>query len=511
MILTYVTLFLNVLVSLLYTPVMLRILGPSEHGLYSTVSSAIAWLSLLNLGLNSSYIRFYTRYRNNKQEDKLENLNGMFLVIFCALGLIALLCGLFLANHLDLVFSQGLTEQEYVTARLLAIIITVEMAIGFPATVFNSIIRAKEKFVAVRLVHLCQSLASPMISLPLLLMGYGSVAMVAVTTLVNAAAYLFYVIYCFGKLRTKFRFGRFDGSLVKEIVAYSGLIAVNSLINQVNTSLDKVLLARYVNTVCVSVYTIGYSLYSYYTSFSSAIVSNLIPRIHRIVEENITDKRMLRARLTEQFVKFGRIQLIIQMLMLTGIIFFGKPFIKFWAGNGYENAYYVAVLLCASATISLCQNVGIEIQRAQNKHKFRTVLYSVMTVLNIVLTVILCPIYGEIGAAVGTAIAVLTVDVIVMNVYYHKKLHIDVVGFWRNISRVAIGFVIPIMVGWGITRYVVIDRFWVLLVCIAAYTAVYGISVVGLSMNRKEREMVFGKVLRRLRKNENGLPDGQAE
>ena len=187
-ILTYVTLFLNILVSLLYTPAMLHILGPSEHGLYSTVSSTIAWLSLLNLGLNSSYIRFYTRCRNNEQEDKLENLNGMFLIIFCALGLIALLCGLFLANHLDLVFSQGLTEQEYVTARLLAIIITVEMAIGFPATVFNSIIRAKEKFVAVRLVHLCQSIASPMITLPLLLIGYGSVAMVAVTTLVNAGA-----------------------------------------------------------------------------------------------------------------------------------------------------------------------------------------------------------------------------------------------------------------------------------------------------------------------------------
>jgi len=495
-ILTYATLLLNILISILYTPVMLRFLGPGEHGLYSTVTSAISWVNLLGLGLNSSYIRFYARYQKEHREDKIASLNGMFLIIFCVLGTAALLCGLAIAGNLQGVFSDGLTVAEYEKARILAIIVAIELAISFPAAVFNSIIRAREKFIAVRLVHLFQCITSPLVTLPLLMMGYGSVAMVAVTTLVNLVAYTFYILYSFGKLKAKFRFSRFEGGLIKEIAAYSAVIAVNSLINQINTSLDKILLARYVNTVCVSVYTIGYSLYSYYSSFSSAIAGNLTPRIHKIVAENYSDKPKLKASLTEQFIKFGRIQLYIQMLMLTGIIFFGKPFIAFWAGPGYENAYYVAVLLCVSATVPLCQGLGIEIQRAQNKHKFRTMLSAVMTVVNVAMTVVLCRIYGEIGAAVGTAVAVVVVDVFVMNIYYHKKLYIDILEFWKNMAKTAMGLIAPIILGIVIICSVTIETIWELGLFILLYVAVYGLSVCTISMNKEEKQKFFGRFIK---------------
>lgn len=496
-VLTYATLFLNILISVLYTPVMLRLLGPAEHGLYSTVTSAISWINLLSLGLNSSYIRFYSRYKKEGKEEKIAGLNGMFLSIFCVLGTVALLCGLYMANHLPLLFADGLTAAEYEKAHVLAVIVAIELAINFPATIFNSIIRAREKFITVRLVHLFQCITSPLVTLPLLFMGYGSVAMVAVTTGVNVIAYSFYVIYCFAKLKAKFRFCRMDRGLIKEIAAYSGLIAVNSLISQINNSLDKVLLARYVNTVCVSVYTIGFSLYCYYSSFSSAIVSNLTPRIHKIVEEHATNKPMLRAALTAQFVKFGRLQIYIQMLMLTGILFFGQSFIAFWAGAGYENAYYVALLLCAAFTVPLCQSLGVEIQRAQNKHKFRTLFSAGMTVVNVVLTVILCQKYGEIGAAIGTAIAVVAVDVLVMNIYYHKQLNIDMIAFWRNIAKIVPGLLPPIVIGAVIHRFVRMDALWKLGLCILLYTAVYGLSVWFLSMNREEKQTLLGRLLKK--------------
>ena len=57
-VLSYLQIGLSVVISLIYTPVMLRLLGQSEYGLYSTVSSTIAMLSILSLGFNSSYIRY---------------------------------------------------------------------------------------------------------------------------------------------------------------------------------------------------------------------------------------------------------------------------------------------------------------------------------------------------------------------------------------------------------------------------------------------------------------------
>lgn len=100
-----------------------------------------------------------------------------------------------------------------------------------------------------------------------------------------------------------------------------------------------------------------------------------------------------------------RVQFIVLILILTGFIFLGKYFILKWAGDGYENAYYVALLLIAPVTIPLIQNIGIEIQRAKNMHQFRSIVYLGMALLNVVISIFLAMKWGELGAAFGTAIS----------------------------------------------------------------------------------------------------------
>ena len=51
---------------------------------------------------------------------------------------------------------------------------------------------------------------------------------------------------------------------------------------------------------------------------------------------------------------------------MSGFIFFGPYFIKIFAGEGYELAYPVAILLMVPVTVPLIQNLGIEIQKAKN-------------------------------------------------------------------------------------------------------------------------------------------------
>jgi len=44
--LSYVTIGLNSIIGLIYTPIMLRYMGPSEYGLYSLGASIIAYLTI---------------------------------------------------------------------------------------------------------------------------------------------------------------------------------------------------------------------------------------------------------------------------------------------------------------------------------------------------------------------------------------------------------------------------------------------------------------------------------
>lgn len=120
-IISYVQMALGVIVSLIYTPYMIKILGQSEYGLYNTVASTISMMSVLSLGFNSSYIRYYSRYKEEQDTDSIYKLNGLFVLIFSVIGMIALICGLYISGHLEIVFKDGLTASEYTLARKLLI------------------------------------------------------------------------------------------------------------------------------------------------------------------------------------------------------------------------------------------------------------------------------------------------------------------------------------------------------------------------------------------------------
>jgi O-antigen/teichoic acid export membrane protein len=112
-VLSYLQMGLGVLVNLIYIPLMIRILGKAEYGLYSVVSSTVSMLSILNLGFSSSFIRYYSKYKKDDDRLGIAKVNGLFLLIFSVIGLVALACGLFLTSNLHMVFKDGLTKAEY--------------------------------------------------------------------------------------------------------------------------------------------------------------------------------------------------------------------------------------------------------------------------------------------------------------------------------------------------------------------------------------------------------------
>ena len=493
--LSYLQMGLGVIVGICYTPVMIRLLGPSEYGLYNTVSSTIAMMSVLSLGFNSSYIRFYSKYKKENDRESIYKLNGLFLSIYLVIALVVLLCGIFLTANLNLVFDEGLTAAEYEIARVLMLLLTVSLAVSFPMSVFSSIISAHERFIFLKLLGIGKTVVSPLVTLPLLLLGYRSIAMVAVTVSVTLAVDLSYLVYTVFVLKQRFRLGKLESGLTRSLFSYTAFIAINMLIDQINSNLGKVVLGRYKGTEAVSVYSVGYALFHYYQMFSVSISSVFTPRIHAIVRTVGDNKIWLRKELTALFIKVGRIQFLILGLVASGVIFFGKPFIvSFWAGEGYHESYYVAVLLILSISVALIQNLGIEIQRAENKHRFRSIVYGGMALLNLGMMVVFSQMYGAIGAAIGTAVSLVVANGLVMNIYYHKRCYIDIIAFWKSIGRLSVGLLLPIGFGIALNYLLDLDRIRYLLLGIVIYTAVYCLSMWFTAMNRSEKELLLKPV-----------------
>ncbi|PWL50342.1 MAG: polysaccharide biosynthesis protein, partial [Clostridiales bacterium] len=159
-VLTYVSLGVGYLVSMVFTPVMIRMLGQNEYGLYTLVLSVAAYLNLLNFGFGASYMRFYARFREHGTEDDIKRLNGLFLLTFIVIAAVALAAGLMVAENVDLL-KKTLTPDEVARARVLIRVLSINLAFTLIASVFTSFITAQERFVFQKSVQIVKNLLSP--------------------------------------------------------------------------------------------------------------------------------------------------------------------------------------------------------------------------------------------------------------------------------------------------------------------------------------------------------------
>ena len=485
-ILSYLSMGLGYLISIVYTPIMLRLLGQSEYGLYNLVASVVSYLGVLNFGFGSAYMRYYSKYKVKEDKEKIAVLNGMFLTIFIVMGVIASIAGIILALNTELIFGSELSSVELSRAKILMIILVINLAISFPNIVFSSHITANEKFIFQKVVQMIRIVANPFLVLPILLMGYGSVGMVVMTTILNLVVEALNIIFCMTKLKMEFSFKKFDFKLMKEMTVFSSFIFVNMIIDQINWNLDKFILGRFHGTVSVAVYGLAAQLNTYYKQLSTAVSNVFIPRVHRIVSKGNPD-----TELTHLFTRIGRIQFIVLSLIASGIVFFGRPFINFWAGSEYDGSYGVALLLILPITIPLIQNIGIEIQRAKNMHRFRSIVYFFIAVLNLIVTIPLSSRYGAIGAATGTALSLLLGNGLLMNWYYHARVKLNIKYFWKQILSLTPALLIVIIFGILINNYLNLYNIVNFLVMGFIYVLIFFVSMWLLGMNDYEKDLII--------------------
>ncbi len=494
-VLSYISTAISIVIQLVYMPVMIRLLGKSEYGLYSLVSSVVSYLSLFSLGFTGAYLRFFARFHKNRE--KLASLNGMFLTLFSILASVATICGIVLSFFPEQIFGSKLLGSELSKARILMLILVINIAINLISGIFDSIIGAYEQFVFQRIVGIASAIVNPFICLPLLLMGYGSVMLVVVATGVTIVRFIVNVWFCIYKIQIPVSFHGFQWSLLKEITVFSSFLLLNMIIDQINWNVDKLILGHTNGTEEIAVYGVASQFNSLFMVFSTTISSVFSPRVNLIAAQKVNNYQ---TEFTKLMARIGRIQWFILGLLTGGFIVFGKYFIvHIFAGEGYEEAYIVALFLVIPTLIPLIQNVGIEMQRAINKHQFRSIIYMIIAISNVVISIPLADKWGAVGAAMGTAFSLLIGNGLIMNIFYHKVLHINMKYFWKEILKTWKGFLIPTILALLITRCVAFDNMRIFLINAVIFTVVYCVSILTFSCNVEEKKLIFSMIKRKTR------------
>ena len=489
-ILSYIQILATILVNLIYTPLMLRLVGVSEYGVYSLSSSVIGYLSLLYAGMTSTYLRYSSIYQKKGDQESVARLNGLFVVLFSALGCCALILGILLSANLQPVLGNGLTAHEYELARILFIIMAINMALLMPKTVFSTLIISQERFIFIKSLDVLHALLIPVLTLPVLYFGYGSIGMSCVVLFLTGIGLVASMWYCLRKMNCPFCFRNLPFSLLPGMFSFSIFILLQGIMDQFNWHLGKVLLSNFADSTAIAVYSIGVQIDSLFISFGVAFSGVVVPRIYQLVRENATQE------LTELWLKVGRYQFYVVYFIWLGFLFFGKPFIVLWAGESYQDAYIVTLLLMTPLLLHMCQLLAVEVLRAYDKHRVWTLVHLASAIAGFLICIPLTKEYGILGVSAGTCVTMFLAVNFYDNWYYAKYGQLNVLFFFRGMVRLLPAALLCMLFAWGLSNVLTIITWSDILLVGTLYTVLYAGVMFLAGMNAQERDIIVTMIRR---------------
>lgn len=485
-IITYLNIFLNLVINFALTPFMLYHLGSSEYGVYKIVQAFTGQLAIMSFGLSTVATRYVVLYNTQKKKLKKENFLFSAYSIAIALTCGVVIIGIILYCFMDKIYSQSLNAGELRIAKQLCLVLIFNVAFSILCDVFTGIIRAYERFVLSNLLSMFRLILRLISIIVLLSIGVKSIGIVLTDLSITVMILLISSLYVRVALQEKARFHCFDKKLMREIATFALAVFLQAIVNQVNQNLDNTILGIMTNTAVVTVYSTALTLYTCFISLVTALSTMFAPKATKLVANGASGEE-----LTSFAIGPGRIQTMIALLGILGFILLGKDFVFLWMGSGFDDVYKITLILIIPAIIPLIESVTNTILDAMLKRMVRSVALIGMCVINIVASIIFINSFGYIGAAFGTALSIIIGYGIIINIYLYKKIDLNIPRLFKSVFKGLLPtFLVCLLVG-GILISVMPEGsiVWFVIKSILI-VAMYSVSVFIFGMNSEEKETV---------------------
>lgn len=488
--LSYASMMINIIVGLITVPIMTHFMGTSEYGLFELMGSLIAYMSVMDFGLSSTITRYYSQAMARQDEKEKQNILAVSGLIYLGIAVLTVLVGVVIYHCLGPIYSSSLTAAELASCKRIFIVLVINMAITIPSHLFTAVLTSEERFIFLRGVTMFSQALQPVGYIVVLYFVPTAFAVCIVQTTFNLVVVALNAFHCIFKVRMKIHLYSFDKPLVRSMLGFSFFIFLNTVIDQLYWKTDILIMGAVAGTAATGIYGIASRITTMYMNFSATVNSVFLPQISKIVLQS-KDLHPVNAIMK----KVGRLQFYVISLILSGFLCYGRQFLWLWAGSKYTDAqkfeaYLICLIVMIPLVIPLIQNIGITILQAMNKHAFRSVVYLIVAIANVAASIPLAMRFGGLGCAAATSGAMLVGNVLIINWYYSRVIHLDIAGFFREI--VTMLPVVVVMTGYGLLTNLVLPGYnWVQLI---AKIIVFGLLFFALSwkfsMNEYERQLI---------------------
>ena len=488
-IISYISIFLNIVISLVYTPWMINKIGVSDYGLYSLVGAFLSYF-LLDFGLSNTITRFIAKYRAEGNEEKVANMLGLTTKVYLVFDAVIFIVLFVLYFFISGIFG-GLTPEEIERLKVLYCISGVFSVLSFVFKPVSGAMMAYEYFVENKLLDLVVRVGTVILIVIMLLFNGNVYHLVFITGSVGfLTAVCRYTIFI-RKSQLKINWKFFDKVELIALFSFSGWILLVQISQMLRLSLIPTILGIFANTTEISIFSMGRNLEGMVYTISAALNGLFLPMVSRLAQSN--DRKAI----LDLMVRVGRIQLFIIMLIFSGFCVFGREFIYLWVGETFDASYYVFIFLVFVNIISLTLHVGMDLVYAENKIRYTAMRVFISSIVGIILSVIVAPKYGAIGCAASTGFALVLTQVLYIH-FYNNKMGLDMKAFFRRCHlKIMPILVVYAVAGYFVTKFFTIDNWLVLILSIVVFAVGYLLITWFVLASDDEKSLVLGFIIRK--------------
>ncbi len=404
----------NMAVGFFLSPFILHRLGDVAFGVFVLANSVVAYLGLLDLGMQSSVLRFVSKGHTKGDHEGASEALSAALWVRLQISALALLLSAAIAVVFPHVFR--VPEDLASDARKALLLIGLTTALTMSIGVVGGVISALNRYDLQNYVSLTQTVLRVLGVVFVLSTGHGIVGIALselVATLTGNLLLVWIARRLYPELRIQLRKPRRE--TLRQIWSYSFYAFLTTIAVQLVYQTDNLVVGAFVSASAVTFYAIANNLCRYATQIVSSMGGTFVPAASTY--EAAGDS----ASLLMLYRNGTRATLMVSLPILITFIARGPSFIGLWMGPQYAHSSgIVLILLSIALFFSYANRTAGAIAFGVEKHK-TTALWSIGEgVANLALSILLVRRYGIYGVAIGTTVPSLFVQVILWPRYISK-------------------------------------------------------------------------------------------
>lgn len=432
---------LNAALKFISIPLLLKYFGKDSYGLIALAVSTNAYIQLLNMGMNTGAIKFFSQWIALKDYGRIDRVARTNLTVYIGLGIVNSILLLLLVWKGDSVFK--ITSEEFHIFRYLLIILAGTCIINWTAFVFNQLLIADEKIALTQKILSIRSILNLVIVLLTIHYKLSIIQYFLYDSILSMVVVIPY--YISSKKRNLIRslFPGFYWNDFAEVFKYSLAIFALSIFQFTATQSRPLVLGMFSNqgTSILADYRVIEVFPIFIISIGGMLISIMLPKTSKAIHNN---DRTVIEKIAYEGTKYTS---ILVSILCFPIILSARELLNLYVGDEYIHLSIWLILWIFTLSLSLFNSPIASLVLATGKTRMLVYNTAVSCIISIVINALLCNILGVGSAVVGYFVYIIIQEIFYFFYFNNKVLELNSLKVFKSfVFPTATGLILMILI-----------------------------------------------------------------